>query len=173
MQAIIHVASGKVLFDSQQEQIGVLSRHVLPQSGRLLIIGVKPKTLMASLFMYDIVGGQQLWSNDEMFKADALTAHGLALLAQVLALAGTEGLQEVIKIQVVPVEPVELARLAAQQSVFAQLATLFFVWEQNMPATNSRIARMVDDERAGSAGEKDLLDPARPQRAEHASRPPA
>src|SRR5687767_10818355 len=39
MQAIINVGDGKVLFDSQKEQIGVLSRHVLPESGRLLVIG--------------------------------------------------------------------------------------------------------------------------------------
>jgi outer membrane protein assembly factor BamB len=71
MQAIINVGDGKVLFDSQKEKIGVLSRHVLPESGRLLVIGVKPGTLVASLFMYEILGGQQLWSNDEMFKVDA------------------------------------------------------------------------------------------------------
>lgn len=70
MQAIIHVATGKVLFDSNKEQIGVLSRHVLPETGRLLVIGVRAKTLSASLFMYDIASGKQLWFNDEMFKAD-------------------------------------------------------------------------------------------------------
>jgi outer membrane protein assembly factor BamB len=76
MQAIINVETGKVLFDSQKEKIGVLSRHVLPESGRLLVIGVKPKTLSASLFMYDIVSGQQLWSNDDMFKGEAGAAKG-------------------------------------------------------------------------------------------------
>ncbi len=69
MQVIMEVGSGKVLFDSQKEKIGVLSRHVLPVSGKLLVIGAKPNTLAASLFMYDIVSGKQLWTNDEMFKA--------------------------------------------------------------------------------------------------------
>jgi outer membrane protein assembly factor BamB len=70
MQAIIEVVGGKVLFDSQKESIGVLSRHVLPVSGKLLVIGMRPKNLVASLFMYDIQTGQQLWANDELFKTD-------------------------------------------------------------------------------------------------------
>ena len=70
MQAIIEVAGGKVLFDSQKEKIGVLSRHVLPASSRLLVIGAKPNTLMASLFMYDITSGKQLWANEELFKSE-------------------------------------------------------------------------------------------------------
>ena len=71
MQAIIEVAGGKVLFDSQKEKIGVLSRHVLPTSSRLLVIGAKPNTMMASLFMYDITSGRQLWANEELFKGEA------------------------------------------------------------------------------------------------------
>jgi outer membrane protein assembly factor BamB len=70
MQAIIEVASGKVLFDSKKESIGVLSRHVLPASGKLLVIGMRPKNLVASLFMYDIMSGQQVWANDDLFKAE-------------------------------------------------------------------------------------------------------
>jgi hypothetical protein len=76
MQAILNVGTGKVLFDSQKEQTGVLSRHVLPESGRLLVIGVKPNTMAASLVMYEIVSGKQLWSNDDMFEADAGSAKG-------------------------------------------------------------------------------------------------
>ena len=38
MQAIINVMSGRILFDSDKEGIGILSRHVLPESGRLLVI---------------------------------------------------------------------------------------------------------------------------------------
>lgn len=101
MQAIIHVATGKVLFDSQKEQIGVLSRHVLPESGRLLVIGVKPKTLSASLFMYDIVSGQQLWSNDEMFKADASAAKGFLGKLQAMG-------QQLSNLQSLTSEPLEL-----------------------------------------------------------------
>lgn len=101
MQAIIHVATGKVLFDSQKEQIGVLSRHVLPESGRLLVIGVKPKTLSASLFMYDIVSGQQLWNNDEMFKADASAAKGFLGKLQAMG-------QQLSNLQSLTSEPLEL-----------------------------------------------------------------
>ncbi|MEX2230548.1 MAG: PQQ-binding-like beta-propeller repeat protein [Cyclobacteriaceae bacterium] len=101
MQAIIDVGSGKVLFDSQKEQIGVLSRHVLPESGRLLVIGVKPKTLSASLFMYDIASGQQLWSNDEMFKADA--GGGKGFLGKLQAMG-----QQLSNLQSLTSEPLEL-----------------------------------------------------------------
>ena len=101
MQAIIHVANGNVLFDSQKEQIGVLSRHVLPESGRLLVIGVKPKTLSASLFMYDIISGQQLWSNDEMFKADTEGAKGFLGKLQAMG-------QQLSNLQSLTSEPLEL-----------------------------------------------------------------
>jgi outer membrane protein assembly factor BamB len=101
MQAIIDVGSGKVLFDSQKEQIGVLSRHVLAESGRLLVIGVKPKTLSASLFMYDIASGEQLWSNDEMFKADA--GGGKGFLGKLQAMG-----QQLSNLQSLTSEPLEL-----------------------------------------------------------------
>ena len=101
MQAIIHVATGKVLFDSQAEQIGVLSRHVLPASGRLLVIGVKAKTLAASLFMYDIVSGKQLWTNDEMFKADAVATKGFLGKLQAMG-------QQLGNLQSLTSEPLEL-----------------------------------------------------------------
>lgn len=101
MQAIIHVATGKVLFDSQKEQIGVLSRHVLPESGRLLVIGVRPKTLSASLFMYDIISGQQLWSNDDLFKADTEGAKGFLGKLQAMG-------QQLSNLQSLTSEPLEL-----------------------------------------------------------------
>jgi outer membrane protein assembly factor BamB len=101
MQAIIHAATGKVLFDSKTEQIGVLSRHVLPESGRLLVIGVKPKTLSASLFMYDIASGQQLWSNDEMFKADEGSAKGFLGKLQAMG-------QQLSNLQSLTSEPLEM-----------------------------------------------------------------
>jgi outer membrane protein assembly factor BamB len=80
LQAIIKVLDGKVLFDSQKEGIGVLSRHVLAQSGRLLILGAKQgvelKDLVASVFMYDIQSGKQLWVNDQLFKPEAAKSKG-------------------------------------------------------------------------------------------------
>ena len=69
-QAIIEVLSGKVLFDSREAEIGVMSRHVLAKSGRLLVVGAKAKEMYASLFMYDIASGKLLWANTELFKAD-------------------------------------------------------------------------------------------------------
>lgn len=101
MQAIIHVSTGKVLFDSQKEQIGVLSRHVLPESERLLVIGVKPKTLSASLFMYDISSGEQLWSNDDLFKADTEGAKGFLGKLQAMG-------QQLSNLQSLTSEPLEL-----------------------------------------------------------------
>lgn len=101
MQAIMNVESGKVLFDSQKEKIGVLSRHVLPESGRLLVIGVKPNTLSASLFMYDIVSGQQLWTNDDMFKGEAGGAKGFLGKLQAMG-------QQLSNLQSLTSEPLEL-----------------------------------------------------------------
>ncbi len=101
MQAIIHAVTGKVLFDSQKEQIGVLSRHVLPASGRLLVIGVRQGTLAASLFMYDIASGQQLWSNDDLFKADVSGTKGLLGKLQAMG-------EQMSNIQALTSEPVEL-----------------------------------------------------------------
>lgn len=81
LQTIVEVVGGKVLFDSRKESIGVLSRHVLPRSGKLLVIGVKQKTelkdMVATLFMYDITSGKQLWVNDALFKPEATSGKGL------------------------------------------------------------------------------------------------
>jgi outer membrane protein assembly factor BamB len=101
MQAIIEVVGGKVLFDSQKEQIGVLSRHVLPSSGRLLVIGVKPNTLSASLFMYDINTAKQLWANDDLFKADQPTTKGFLGKLQAMG-------QQLSNLQSLTSEPIEL-----------------------------------------------------------------
>lgn len=104
MQTIIEVVGGKVLFDSQQEKIGVLSRHVLPASGRLLIMGAKQGegTLAATLFMYDIASGKRLWMNDELFKPQPSTQKGLLGALQTMGglFAGLQSLTS---------EPVELA----------------------------------------------------------------
>jgi hypothetical protein len=101
MQAIIEVVGGKVLFDSKKEQIGVLSRHVLPTSGRLLVIGARPNTLMASLFMYDINTGNQLWANDELFKADQPATKGFLGKLQAMG-------QQLSNLQSLTSEPLEL-----------------------------------------------------------------
>src|SRR5690606_11216550 len=47
-------------------------------------------------------------------EVDALPRHLLALLAQLLALARTQAIEEILKIAVAPVEPVELATQALQ-----------------------------------------------------------
>jgi outer membrane protein assembly factor BamB len=100
MQAIMEVLNGKVLFDSQKESIGVLSRHVLPSSGKLLVIGMRPKNLVASLFMYDIASGQQVWANDELFKTEAA---GKGLLGKLQKLGDDLG-----SLQALTSEPYEL-----------------------------------------------------------------
>lgn len=101
MQAIINVENGKVLFDSDKEKIGVLSMHVLPGSGRLLVIGVKHKTLSASLFMYEIASGRQLWTNDDMFKGEAGGAKGFLGKLQAVG-------QQLSNLQSLTSEPLEL-----------------------------------------------------------------
>lgn len=100
MQAIAEVQGGKVLFDSQKEGIGVLSRHVLPASGKLLVIGVRPGNLVASLLMYDIASGKQLWANDELFKAES---SGKGLLAKLQTMSTELG-----SLQALTSEPLEV-----------------------------------------------------------------
>jgi outer membrane protein assembly factor BamB len=104
LQAIMEVTAGKVLFDSQTEQIGVLSRHVLASSGKLLVIGVKQGTgesLSGTLFMYDIASGKQLWTNDELFKPQESGKKGfMATLEKMGAALGS--------LQALTSEPVEL-----------------------------------------------------------------
>jgi hypothetical protein len=101
MQAIIEVVSGKVLFDSQKESIGVLSRHVLPSASKLLVIGMRPKNLVASLFMYDITSGKQVWANDDLFKAEKPAAGGLLGKLQAMG-------EELSSLQALTSEPYEL-----------------------------------------------------------------
>lgn len=100
MQAIIEVATGKVLFDSQKEGIGVISRHVLPAAGKLLVIGMRPENLVASLFMYDIASGQQVWANDDLFKSESA---GKGFLGKLQALGN-----ELNSLQPLTSEPFEL-----------------------------------------------------------------
>ena len=100
MQAIIDVTTGTTVFDSQQEGIGILSRHVLPKSGRLLIIGAARGNLTATLFMYDIRSGSLLWSNDELFK---VASTGKGFLAKLQA-----GMQQLSNLQGLIAEPVEV-----------------------------------------------------------------
>ncbi len=65
---IINPSDGKILFDSEKEGISaVLSKHPLGQSGRLLIIGTKKGELSATLLMYDVNTGEQLWVNEKLF----------------------------------------------------------------------------------------------------------
>lgn len=101
LQTIIEVSSGRILFDSEKEKIGVVSRHVLPASGRLLIIGARQGTLSGTLFMYDIATGKQLWMNEDLFKPSAAPQKGLlgALQAMGNALGSLQSLTG---------EPVEL-----------------------------------------------------------------
>jgi outer membrane protein assembly factor BamB len=101
MQAIIEVINGQVLFDSRKESIGVLSRHVLPASGKLLVIGMRPKNMVASLFMYDIASGQQIWANDELFKAESGGGKGLLGKLQTLS-------TELSSLQALTSEPIAL-----------------------------------------------------------------
>jgi outer membrane protein assembly factor BamB len=100
MQAIMEVVNGKVLFDSRKERIGVLSRHVLQSAGKLLVIGMRPNNLIASLFMYDIASGQQVWANDDLFKTET---NGKGLLGKLQKLGDELG-----SLQALTSEPYEI-----------------------------------------------------------------
>ncbi|THU40144.1 hypothetical protein FAM09_09700 [Niastella caeni] len=104
IQSLVEVSSGKVLFDSQKENLGVLSKHVMPMSKRLLVIGVKPgdlKNMVATLYMYDIESGRQLWVNEDLFKGNDSGAKGFIGKLQALS-------QQVNNIKQLIGEPVEV-----------------------------------------------------------------
>jgi hypothetical protein len=138
MQAIIEVAGGKVLFDSQKEKIGVLSRHVLPASSRLLVIGAKPNTLIASLFMYDISSGRQLWANDELFKSEGGTTKGFLGKLQAMG-------QQLSNLQGLTSEPLEVdanTLVITHPNYVMQLnsATGDVIWKNSIePSTKAKI----------------------------------
>lgn len=128
MQAIIDVITGTTVFDSQKEGIGILSRHVLPRSGRLLIIGAQGN-LTATLFMYDILSGQLLWKNDELFK---VTSEGKGFLAKLQA-----GVQSLSNLQGLIAEPVEIddkTMIVAHPGYFMRIntATGEVIWKNTI-----------------------------------------
>jgi outer membrane protein assembly factor BamB len=129
MQAIIDVISGTTVFDSQKEGIGILSRHVLPRSARLLIIGAAHGNLAATLFMYDIRSGRLLWSNDELFK---VAAEGKGFLAKLQA-----GMQSLSNLQGLIAEPVEVddeSMLVTHPGYFMRIntATGKVIWKNSI-----------------------------------------
>ena len=64
--------------------------------------------------------------------------HGIALLAQILALARIERGQEVFEAGVAPVVPVVLAADARSQAGFAQQGMFLRGWKQHMPAAGAQ-----------------------------------
>ena len=77
MIAILDVATGKIIFDSNEQKLGVLATYVLPKSGKFLVVGVKPGEFSAKLLMYNLENGGLLWKNDEIFKATTNGKGGL------------------------------------------------------------------------------------------------
>ena len=71
---IINPVDGKILFDSDREDVNtLLSYHVLPKSNQLLVVGLKGGSMSASLFMYNIENGEKVWDNDELFRLEVET----------------------------------------------------------------------------------------------------
>lgn len=137
MQAIIDVMSGRILFDSDKEGIGILSRHVLPESGRLLVIGAAKGNLSATLFMYDIASGKLLWSNDELFKVESTGKGFLAKLqAGVKTMGNLQGLIDE------PVEVDDESMIIAHPGYLMKINTLTgnVIWKNTIErATKGRV----------------------------------
>jgi outer membrane protein assembly factor BamB len=70
MITIIDVITGKTVFDSNIENLGVLGSYTLDRSGNFLVVGVEPGKLSAKLLMYSLATGEKLWSNEDIFKAE-------------------------------------------------------------------------------------------------------
>jgi outer membrane protein assembly factor BamB len=77
MIALVDVISGKLVFDSRNEKLGVLGTYALPRTGKLLVVGAEPGKFFAKLYMYDMQSGLKLWVNEELFKGNAGGKGGL------------------------------------------------------------------------------------------------
>ncbi len=101
MIAVVDVVTGKIVFDSNAERLGVLGTYVLDRSGKFLVVGVKPGEFSARLLMYDLNTGNMLWKNEDIFKASAGGKGGM--LGKMAAAVKT-----VINMQALIAPPIEL-----------------------------------------------------------------
>ena len=64
---ILNLMTGALIFDSQAENLTqIASKHMLAQSGSLLIAGFEAGKPQPTLFLYDIHSGKRLWSSDAL-----------------------------------------------------------------------------------------------------------
>ncbi len=77
MITIIDVITGKTVFDSNTEKLGVLGSYTLDRSGNFLVVGVQPGKFSAKLLMYSLETGEKLWANEDIFKAESGGKGGL------------------------------------------------------------------------------------------------
>lgn len=81
----------------------------------------------------------------ETCELDAGAAHSLAFLAQVLALAGVEGGEEVAEGFVASVVPVELAGDARAQACLGEVFALLLAGEEYVPGAGADASGFCDD----------------------------
>jgi outer membrane protein assembly factor BamB len=80
---ILDSMDGRILFDSQVSGISqVLSSHLLPRRGALLIFGLKPNTMATSMLLLDIASGKPAWINDDILAGQSKLARFATVLLQ-------------------------------------------------------------------------------------------
>jgi outer membrane protein assembly factor BamB len=84
--------TGAVVFDSRRLQLAqVVTRRVLPQSGTLLVHGRRAAGPPV-VALYDLVTGDQRWTNEGLFEQTEARKKGLGGLVQGLARMASEGM---------------------------------------------------------------------------------
>ncbi len=89
---IFDPVTGAVVFDSRRLQLTqVVTRRVLPQSGTLLVHGRRAAGPPV-VALYDLVTGDQRWTNEGLFEQTEARKKGLGGLVQGLARMASEGM---------------------------------------------------------------------------------
>ncbi len=109
---ILNSADGRVVFDSRTSGVAqVLSRHLLPGSGGLLLLGFRQGKPTTTMFMFDVTTGKLRWENDALLSKAGKVTRFLAALVQ--AATNTSG---------VVAEPLEIP---GDSFLFASVTDLF------------------------------------------------
>ena len=88
---ILHTVDGRILFDSEKSGIHqVLSTHLLPRSGCLVIFGLRTGHATSLMSLLDLSTGDLLWTNEDIFAGENKLAKFAAAIFQ--AITDTSGI---------------------------------------------------------------------------------
>lgn len=88
---IFDPVTGAVVFDSRRLNLAqIVTRRVLPQSGTLLVHGRRPDG-PSIVALYDLVSGEQRWTNEALFEQAETKKRGFGGLMQNMTRTASEG----------------------------------------------------------------------------------